>query len=98
MQGAYELAAKIFQFHRKTNILHSVFTLKSRIQDIPINRGALAQQYSPVYIKALRPKAVAHAWFRLITILSITICNGLSTDKQRPECLNVDQWLMLNSA
>ncbi|EPJ48913.1 MAG: hypothetical protein OFPII_03890 [Osedax symbiont Rs1] len=25
-------AAKIFQFHRKTNILHSVFTLKSRIQ------------------------------------------------------------------
>ncbi len=27
-------AAKIFQFHRKTNILHSVFTLKSRIQDI----------------------------------------------------------------
>jgi len=30
--GAYELAAKIFQLHRKTNILHSVFTLKSRIQ------------------------------------------------------------------
>ena len=30
--GAYELAAKIFQFHRKTNILHSVFTLKSLIQ------------------------------------------------------------------
>ncbi|EPJ46521.1 MAG: hypothetical protein OFPII_19970 [Osedax symbiont Rs1] len=30
--GAYELAAKIFQFHRKTNILHSVFTLKLRIQ------------------------------------------------------------------
>ncbi|EPJ43306.1 MAG: hypothetical protein OFPII_42370 [Osedax symbiont Rs1] len=27
-------AAKIFQFHRRTNILHSVFTLKSRIQDI----------------------------------------------------------------
>ncbi|EPJ43382.1 MAG: hypothetical protein OFPII_42290 [Osedax symbiont Rs1] len=26
-------AAKIFQFHCKTNILHSVFTLKSRIQD-----------------------------------------------------------------
>ncbi|EPJ45774.1 MAG: hypothetical protein OFPII_24220 [Osedax symbiont Rs1] len=25
-------AAKIFQFHHKTNILHSVFTLKSRIQ------------------------------------------------------------------
>ncbi len=25
-------AAKIFQFHRRTNILHSVFTLKSRIQ------------------------------------------------------------------
>ncbi len=25
-------AAKIFQFHCKTNILHSVFTLKSRIQ------------------------------------------------------------------
>ncbi|EPJ46632.1 MAG: hypothetical protein OFPII_18900 [Osedax symbiont Rs1] len=25
-------AVKIFQFHRKTNILHSVFTLKSRIQ------------------------------------------------------------------
>ena len=34
MQDAYELAAKIFQFHCKTNILHSVFTLKSRIQDI----------------------------------------------------------------
>ena len=32
--GAYELAAKIFQCHRKTNVLHSVFTLKSRIQDI----------------------------------------------------------------
>ncbi|EPJ46954.1 MAG: hypothetical protein OFPII_16720 [Osedax symbiont Rs1] len=32
MQNAYELAAKIFQFHRKTNILHSVLTLKSRIQ------------------------------------------------------------------
>ncbi|EPJ48029.1 MAG: hypothetical protein OFPII_08210 [Osedax symbiont Rs1] len=32
VQHAYELAAKIFQFHRKTNILHSVFTLKSRIQ------------------------------------------------------------------
>ncbi|EPJ44037.1 MAG: hypothetical protein OFPII_37900 [Osedax symbiont Rs1] len=29
-------AAKIFQFHRKTNILHSVFTLKSRIQVIAI--------------------------------------------------------------
>ena len=27
-------AVKIFQFHCKTNILHSVFTLKSRIQDI----------------------------------------------------------------
>ncbi|EPJ45113.1 MAG: hypothetical protein OFPII_30330 [Osedax symbiont Rs1] len=26
-------AAKIFQFHCRTNILHSVFTLKSRIQD-----------------------------------------------------------------
>jgi len=26
-------AAKIFQFHCKTNILHSVFSLKSRIQD-----------------------------------------------------------------
>ncbi|EPJ45789.1 MAG: hypothetical protein OFPII_24370 [Osedax symbiont Rs1] len=26
-------AAKIFQLHRKTNILHSVFTLKSLIQD-----------------------------------------------------------------
>ncbi|EPJ46868.1 MAG: hypothetical protein OFPII_17290 [Osedax symbiont Rs1] len=26
-------AAKIFQFHCKTNILHSVFTLKSRIQE-----------------------------------------------------------------
>ncbi len=25
-------AAKIFQFHCRTNILHSVFTLKSRIQ------------------------------------------------------------------
>ncbi|EPJ48147.1 MAG: hypothetical protein OFPII_07220 [Osedax symbiont Rs1] len=25
-------AAKIFQFHCETNILHSVFTLKSRIQ------------------------------------------------------------------
>ncbi|EPJ47286.1 MAG: hypothetical protein OFPII_14190 [Osedax symbiont Rs1] len=25
-------AVKIFQFHCKTNILHSVFTLKSRIQ------------------------------------------------------------------
>ncbi len=25
-------AAKIFQFHCKTNILHSEFTLKSRIQ------------------------------------------------------------------
>ncbi|EPJ43861.1 MAG: hypothetical protein OFPII_39040 [Osedax symbiont Rs1] len=33
MQDAYELAAKIFQFHCKTNILHSVFTLKSRIED-----------------------------------------------------------------
>ena len=30
--GAYELAAKIFKFHCKTNILHSVFTLKSRVQ------------------------------------------------------------------
>jgi len=30
--GAYELAVKIFQFHCKTNILHSVFTLKSRNQ------------------------------------------------------------------
>ena len=30
--GAYELAANIFQFHCRTNILHSVFTLKSRIQ------------------------------------------------------------------
>jgi len=27
-------AAKIFQFHRRANILHSVFTLKSRIQDM----------------------------------------------------------------
>ncbi len=27
-------AAKIFQFHCRTNILHSVFTLKSRIQVI----------------------------------------------------------------
>ncbi|EPJ47928.1 MAG: hypothetical protein OFPII_08960 [Osedax symbiont Rs1] len=27
-------AAKIFQFHCKTNILHSVFTLKSPIQDV----------------------------------------------------------------
>ncbi|EPJ45023.1 MAG: hypothetical protein OFPII_30560 [Osedax symbiont Rs1] len=26
-------AAKIFQFHCKTNILHFVFALKSRIQD-----------------------------------------------------------------
>ncbi|EPJ45253.1 MAG: hypothetical protein OFPII_28980 [Osedax symbiont Rs1] len=26
-------AAKIFQFHCRTNILHSVFTLKSRIQE-----------------------------------------------------------------
>ncbi len=26
-------AVKIFQFHRKTNILHSVFTLKARIQE-----------------------------------------------------------------
>jgi len=25
-------AAKVFQFHRKTNTLHSVFSLKSRIQ------------------------------------------------------------------
>ncbi|EPJ46689.1 MAG: hypothetical protein OFPII_17800 [Osedax symbiont Rs1] len=32
MQDAYELAAKIIQFHCKTNILHSVFTLKSRIR------------------------------------------------------------------
>jgi len=32
MQDAYELAAKIFQCHCRTNILHSVFTLKSRIQ------------------------------------------------------------------
>ncbi|EPJ44046.1 MAG: hypothetical protein OFPII_37990 [Osedax symbiont Rs1] len=30
--GAYELAAKIFQLHRKTNILHSVFTFKSWIE------------------------------------------------------------------
>ncbi|EPJ46253.1 MAG: hypothetical protein OFPII_21930 [Osedax symbiont Rs1] len=37
MQDAYELAAKIFQFHRKANILHSVFTLKSRIQVINMN-------------------------------------------------------------
>ncbi|EPJ44030.1 MAG: hypothetical protein OFPII_37830 [Osedax symbiont Rs1] len=29
-------AAKIFQFHCRTNILHSVFTLKSRIQEIEI--------------------------------------------------------------
>ena len=29
-------AAKIFQFHCKTNILHSVLTLKSRIQVIVI--------------------------------------------------------------
>ncbi|EPJ47825.1 MAG: hypothetical protein OFPII_09790 [Osedax symbiont Rs1] len=29
-------AAKIFQFHRKTNILHSIFTLKSRIQVLVI--------------------------------------------------------------
>ncbi len=29
-----ETAAKIFQFHCRTNILHSVFTLKSRIQVI----------------------------------------------------------------
>ncbi|EPJ47925.1 MAG: hypothetical protein OFPII_08930 [Osedax symbiont Rs1] len=28
-------AVKIFQFHCKTNILHSVFTLKSRIQVKP---------------------------------------------------------------
>jgi len=34
MQDAFELAAKIFQFHRKTNILHSVFTLKSRNQEL----------------------------------------------------------------
>ncbi|EPJ47823.1 MAG: hypothetical protein OFPII_09770 [Osedax symbiont Rs1] len=33
MQDAYELAAKIFQFHCRANILHSAFTLKSRIQD-----------------------------------------------------------------
>ncbi|EPJ47330.1 MAG: hypothetical protein OFPII_14010 [Osedax symbiont Rs1] len=26
-------AVRIFQFHCKTNILHSAFTLKSRIQD-----------------------------------------------------------------
>ncbi|EPJ49024.1 MAG: hypothetical protein OFPII_03530 [Osedax symbiont Rs1] len=26
-------AANIFQFHCRSNILHSVFTLKSRIQD-----------------------------------------------------------------
>ncbi|EPJ44906.1 MAG: hypothetical protein OFPII_31850 [Osedax symbiont Rs1] len=32
MQDAYEFTAKIFQFHCRTNILHSVFTLKSRIQ------------------------------------------------------------------
>ncbi|EPJ46331.1 MAG: hypothetical protein OFPII_21460 [Osedax symbiont Rs1] len=30
--GAYQLAAKIFQFHGRSNILHSVFILKSRIQ------------------------------------------------------------------
>ncbi|EPJ43619.1 MAG: hypothetical protein OFPII_40600 [Osedax symbiont Rs1] len=40
--GAYELAAKIFQFHRRTNILHSAFTLKSRIQVLardPLNKA-----------------------------------------------------------
>ncbi|EPJ45341.1 MAG: hypothetical protein OFPII_28610 [Osedax symbiont Rs1] len=40
MQDAYEFAAKIFQFHCRTNILHSVFTLKSRIQvKIGLNRS-----------------------------------------------------------
>ncbi|EPJ45993.1 MAG: hypothetical protein OFPII_23330 [Osedax symbiont Rs1] len=32
MQGAYELVAKIFQFHCTANILHSVCTWKSLIQ------------------------------------------------------------------
>ncbi|EPJ49521.1 MAG: hypothetical protein OFPII_00190 [Osedax symbiont Rs1] len=39
MQDAYELAAKIFQFHCRTNILHSVCTLKSRIQVNTVNIG-----------------------------------------------------------
>ena len=33
-------AAKIFQFHCKTNILHSVLTLKSRIQVLKIENEA----------------------------------------------------------
>ncbi|EPJ44778.1 MAG: hypothetical protein OFPII_32140 [Osedax symbiont Rs1] len=36
MQDAFELAAKIFQFHCRTNIWHSVFTFKPRIQIILI--------------------------------------------------------------
>ena len=44
-------AAKIFQSHRKTNILHSVFTLKSRIQDNDKN-SKVAEQVETSLLKA----------------------------------------------
>ncbi len=46
-------AAKIFQFHCKTNILHSVFTLKSRIQVNDNQREIRASDYCAVNCSVL---------------------------------------------
>ncbi len=42
-------AAKIVQFHRRTNILHSEFTLKSRIQDVGNEYPQFTQSYSDIW-------------------------------------------------
>ncbi|EPJ44974.1 MAG: hypothetical protein OFPII_30580 [Osedax symbiont Rs1] len=43
-------AAKIFQFHRRTNILHSVFTLKSRIQVVGNNMVFVMAVYTAILL------------------------------------------------
>ncbi len=72
-------AAKIFQFHCRTNILHSVFTLKSRIQVEVIQKRSLLNKNPIIWIEeqSMRPEK-----FTAKLQQAIADAQSLAIDKQ----------------